>query len=103
MRGGMAIKEMLKAMSQPVETDVLLLQPQSGTNAVVAQIIVEITLLRCQVMQVHDQWLVFASPDGGVRIKGCPIHQERVNVAEPAAQLIQDAKTMGVDIAPVMD
>ncbi len=50
--GGCAIKDMLKPISQPVEADVLLLQPQSSTNTVVAQIIVEITLLRCQVMQV---------------------------------------------------
>ncbi len=103
MGSSSTIKKMLKAMSQPVEADVLLLQPQSRANAVVAQIIVEFALLGCQSVQVRDQGLVFFSPDGGVRIKGYPVHQERLHVAKVDAQMIQDAKAMGIDIAPVMD
>ena len=38
-----------------------------------------------------------------MRIEGCPVHQERRHVIEFAAQLVQDAETVGVDIAPVID
>lgn len=38
-RGG-AVKELFKALRQPVEADVFLLKPQPNPNAVVAQIVV---------------------------------------------------------------
>jgi hypothetical protein len=103
MGDGSVIEEMLKATSQPVEADVLLLQTQTRADAVVAQIVVESALIECQSAQVRNQRLVLAPPDGGVRIKGCPVHQERLDVTEIAAQLIQDAKSMGIDIALVID
>lgn len=90
-------------MSQPVEPNVFLLQPQSRADAVVAQIIVEGPLVWHQSVQVRQQGLVLASPDGGMRIKGCPVHQERIYVTKVAAQLIQDAKAMSIDVTPVMD
>lgn len=53
MGDGGAIKKLLKAMSQPVEADVFLLQPQSRANAVVTQIVVEVPLFGRQSVQVR--------------------------------------------------
>lgn len=103
MGNGSVIEEMLKAMSQPVEAYVFLLQPQPRANAIVAQIVVKGSLFVRQPVQVHSQGLVLASPDSGMRVKRFPVHQERFHMAEVGAQLIQDAKAMRIDIAPVMD
>lgn len=54
-------------------------------------------------MQVSPQGFVLASPDEGVCIESCPVHQKRGYVFKVTAQLIQDAKTMSIDVAPVMD
>lgn len=53
MRDGGAIKDLFKAMSQPLEANVLLLQPQARADAAVTQIVVEGSLFGRQPVQVH--------------------------------------------------
>jgi cobyric acid synthase len=48
-------EEALKAIAQTAEANVFLLQPQPGADTVVAQIVVEGSLLGRQPVQIHPQ------------------------------------------------
>ena len=96
-------KKLLQAIAQPVEVNVFLLQPQSRTEAVVAQIVVEGVFFGGQPVQVRQQRLILAPLDGGIRTKGCSVHQERIYVTKVTTQMIQDSKAMGVYVTPVKD
>ena len=44
---GDVVKELCKAMRRPVEADAFLLEPHTSLNAIVAQIVLEGSLLGC--------------------------------------------------------
>lgn len=98
-----AAEETQEAIAQPAETHVFLLQAQLRADAVVAQIVIEGSLFGRQPVQVQPPWLVLSTPDGSMRIEGCPVHQERIHMIKVASQLVQDAEAMGVDVAPAIN
>src|SRR6266849_102112 len=67
------------------------------------QIVEERMLIRVQVGKRSTIWGLLVHPERTMRHQRLAIHQEGARVWERAPQTIEHSKTMGVDIAPVVD
>jgi len=85
----------------PAEANAFLLQTQVRAQAVVSQIVVQDALLHGQTRQISVRRLLLHTPLGLERQQGGPIHQQGAHMGKMSAQLIQDGKTVGIDITPV--
>src|SRR5262252_6319618 len=67
------------------------------------QIVEQLLLIRIQARKRSTIWGVLAHPQRTMRHQRLAVHQKGARVRERTPQPVKHSKTMGVDIAPVID
>ena len=88
---------------QKLEADFLLFEPDRNAPSVLPQLVVQGLLFRGQAKEIASLGLRFAAPELPVCQQCLPVHEKRDGVGKESAQLVENGKTVGVDVPPVKD
>ena len=97
------VVETVQCSFDPLESNVLLFESQILADSVISQIVEQCMLGVIEHRQIVQCLVTLLTPQRFVGHQRCPVHQQRFDLAEAVAQLIENGEAVGVDIAPIAD